>query len=267
LWDTRLGAAGSVTLMPLPGGGVVVSSRKGMIGLSAVGELLWEHGSAAKAFDWLLHEDRLIFSTLGESGSLWTVGETGPMVVATVAGGHLASVGDQIYVYSEQGVHRLDPKTLSAHLWYALPKGRLEEGSMVTLPGGGVLLTHADAYDRRLIALDADGTLSWQRSYARSAHGREHRLVMLDGCPYLVSHQRAAALNEVSVFLVGTDQARLTQIFATTGRNPRPDDTWVSVAAHGRLLLSISSGLGGGSVVALDVQSALEAVLQAASSR
>jgi murein DD-endopeptidase MepM/ murein hydrolase activator NlpD len=266
LWETRLGAAGSVTLMPLPGGGVAVSSRKGMIGLSAAGELLWEYGSAARAFDWLLHEEQLIFSTIGKGGSLWTADERGPVALPTPGGGYLVRVDDQIWVYAEQGIYRLDPKTFSAHLLYALPEGRLEQESMVALPGGGVLLTHADAYDRRLITLNADGTLGWQRSYARSAYGHEHRLVVLDGHPYLVSHQRVAALNKVSVFLVDVNRARLTQIFAITGRNPRPDDTWVSVAAHDRLLLSVGSGLGGGSIVALDVESALQAILQAASS-
>ncbi len=267
LWETRLGLAGAVTLMPLPGGGVAVSSRKGIIGLSAAGELLWERDPFAKAFDWLLYEDRLIFSTIGEGGSLWTADERGLVALPTPGGGYLVRVEDQIWVYGEQGVYCLDPEALSAHLLYALPEGRLEQGSMVALTGGGVLLTHADAYGRRLIALNADGSLGWQRSHARSAYGCEHRLVVLDGRPYLVSYQRAAALNDISVSLVDVNRVRLIQIFETTGRNPRPDDTWVSVASHGRLLLSVGSGLGGGSIVALDVQSAFETVLQVASSR
>jgi len=84
----------------------------------------------------------------------------------------------------------------------------------------------------------------------------EIAVIMNDGMAYRGQLERFD--NEVIV---------LTQVFETTGRNPRPDDTWVSVAAHGRLLLSIGSGLGGGSMIALDVQSALEAILQAASSR
>jgi hypothetical protein len=266
LWETKLGAASSVTLMPLPGGGVAVSSRKGMIGLSAAGELLWEHDSSVKAFDWLLHEDRLIFSTIGEEVSLWTADGSEPVALPTPGAGYLVRVKDQIWVYGDQGIYRLDPETFSADLLYALPEGRLEQGSMAALPGGGVLLIHADAHDKRLIALNADGTLGWQRLYGRSAHGHEHRLVVLDGRPFLVSHQRAAASNKVAVSLVDVDRARLTQLFVTTGRNPRPDDTWVSATTDGRLLLSVGSGLGGGSIVALDVQSALEAVLQAVSS-
>jgi outer membrane protein assembly factor BamB len=271
MWETRLDASGSVTLMPLPGGGVVVSFRQKMFGVSAAGELLWEHNSTAQAFDWVLFDDRLIFSMIGEGGAMWMADESGPVAWATTAsceasrrGGHLGIVGDQVLVYGENGVYWLNPETLSADLLYALPKSYIDRGDMVALPDGGVLLTHVDALDRRLIALNPDGTLRWQRScsYFTREHD-EQRLLVQDGHPYLVSHHRAGASNEISIFAIDLDRAALTWIFTASGRNHRPEDCWAFGIGGDRLLLNV----GNGSMIALDMQLALEAVLQATNSQ
>ena len=66
LWEIRLDASGSVTLTPLPNGGVVASFRQEMFGISASGRLLWTHDSPTQVLDWVLFGDRLIFSTTGE---------------------------------------------------------------------------------------------------------------------------------------------------------------------------------------------------------
>jgi outer membrane protein assembly factor BamB len=262
MWDIKLGAAGSAMLMPLPGGGVVASFRQKMFGVSEAGELLWKHNTTARVFDWVLFGDRVIFSTR-EDGSLWMADEAGPMLWTAPTSGYLVVVDDQILMYGEDGAYRLNPETLSVDLLYALPKGFLERGHIVTLPDGGLLLTHADAFDRRLIALNADGTLRWQRSYARTIQGHEHDLLVLDGRPYLVSYHRIAASNDVSVFAIDVNRARLTRIFAASGRILRPENRGVSVIGDDILLLSVGSGVERGNTVAIDAQLALEAVLQA----
>jgi hypothetical protein len=263
VWEAKLGEAGSVTLMPLPGGGIVASFRQKIFGFSAAGTLLWERDSAARAFDWVLSDERLVFSTIGEGGSMWTADEAGLVAATEPTSGHLVVVDDQVLVLGTNGVYRLDLEALSVDLLYALPKGLLERMDMVALPDGGVLLTHVNTYDRRLIALNGDGTLRWQRSFARSIQGQEHRLLVMDGRPYFVSSDRSAASNGVAVHAVDADGARLTRVFVASGRNPRREGMWVSATGDGRLLLSVSSGTGSGSIIALDTGSALEAVLQA----
>jgi outer membrane protein assembly factor BamB len=262
VWDIRLGAAGSATLMPLPGGGVVAAFRQKMFGVSAAGELLWKHNTTAQVLDWVLWGDRVIFSAI-EDGSLWTADEAGPMAWMAPTSGYLVVVDDKILMYGENGVYRLNPETLSVDLLYALPKGFIERGRMVTLSDGGLLLTHADAFDRRLIALNADGTLRWQRSYARTVQGYEHDLLVLDGRPYLVSYHRVAASSEVSVFAIDVNRARLVRIFVGAGRIVRPEYRGVCAIGDGILLLSVGSGVESGSIIAIDTQLALEAVLQA----
>jgi outer membrane protein assembly factor BamB len=259
LWQIKLDIVGVPTLMPLPGGGVVVCSRGRVFGVSAAGALLWERDGMGRPFDWALAEDRLILSTMrGEGASMWAVDESGPLAETAQVNGRPVIVGDQLWVYSGDGIYRLDPETLAAGLLYALPDVILWWGDIVALPDGGVLVAHTDAFDKRLIALDADGALRWQRSYAAIVRGQQH-LLQLDGRVYLVVQSDTGRSSEVSVFAIDMHSAEFTRIFTGGTLQPRPNDTWVFALDDGRMLLNI----GGGSMVALDPGVALEAVLNA----
>ena len=226
MWEIRLDAGGSVTLTPLPNGGVVASFRQKMFGISASGRLLWTYDSPAQVLDWVLLGDRLIFSTTGEDASVWEADETGLSAWAMPKSGQLVVVDDQLVVYSEDGVYRPSGDRLSADLLYTLPKRRLEQGDLVALADGGWLLIHADSFDKRLIALNGDGMLRWQRSVVRHFRGNEHHLLVVDGRPLIVSHRRAAADSELSVFGIDMDRGALVRLFAARGWTPRPGDIW-----------------------------------------
>jgi murein DD-endopeptidase MepM/ murein hydrolase activator NlpD len=257
-WKVKLEASGPVTLMPLPGGGVVASFRQKTFALSAVGTLLWERDALARPFDWALAGEQLIFSTAGDEAALCMADASGLTAWPVSLYGHLAVADGRIWVYGEEGVHRLAPETLSTELVYALPLGLLQWGDMVPLPDGGVLLTHSDAFDRRLIVLDGDGALRWERSYASFVQGYEQRLLVLDGQPYFVSQYRTGSFNEATVYAVDMDRAALTRIFAAGSRNPSPNDTWAHAIGAERLLINAGSGR----IIALDTRLALEAVSQ-----
>lgn len=263
MWKIKLGAAGSATLMPLPDGGVMVSSGRKIFGVSPAGVLLWEHDSSARVFDWALADDRLIFATSGEDGSIWTADESGPMAWQTPITGRPVVVGDQILVYAEDGIYRLNSEALSAELLYALPRGYLERGDIVALSDGGVLVTHKDPFDQRLIALNADGALRWQRSYSNMMQGRQQRLLVLDSRAYLVSQRHNTSSSEVSIFVIDINSAALTRIFTSGSRIPMLKDTWAFAIGDDRILANI----GGGSMVALDTRLAIEAVSQATNSQ
>jgi hypothetical protein len=203
------------------------------------------------------------------------VGAAGPEAWTTPTSGHLAIVQDQIWVYGENGVYRLNPDTLSADLAYALPKGYIERGDMIALPGGGVLLAHWDVSDRRLIALNADGTSRWGRSSRHFVHGRAQRLLLLNGRPYLVSQRNASGAIEISLFEIDVSRPGLTRLFTASGQSFLSDDTWVSAIGDGREPSSASTfgrdesnadgfllNVGSGVIVALDTQLAREIILQ-----
>ncbi len=262
LWEIKLDPLGFGTLLPLPGGGVVASSRRQLVGISPAGQLLWQQDATGRVFDWTLAEDLLIVSAEGRNGVLWTIGQAGPIAQVAHVGGRPVIVGDQVWVYAADGIYQLHPETLSAELLYALPYGSLWLGDMVALPGGGVLVAHTDRFDKRLIALDGDGGVRWQRSFADFIRGQPSLLV-LDGSAYLASLDATGSFSEVSIFAVDLNSAELTRIFTGGSRNPLPQDTWAFPSGDHRILINI----GGSSMALLDPQAALAAVSGAAGSQ
>ena len=266
-WESRLDASGSVTLVPLPNGGVVASFREKIFGISSSGRLLWTLDAPGRVLDWVRLGERLIVSTTGEDASAWEVDETGVRMAAMPIGGQMIIRDDRLVVYSEDGLYWAGSDASVADLLYPLPKQRLEQGDLVALADGGFLLKHADFFDTRLIALNGDGTLRWQRSVARTLRGNEHHLLMVDGYPLLASHRRSASPSELYIFGIDFDRGRLVRLFATEGWTLRPGDVWAYAVGPNRVLLNIGSGTGRGRLAALDIEVALESVTRATSAR
>lgn len=262
LWAIDLDMVGLENLMPLPDGGVVVFYRLRTFGLSPEGEVLWEHDSVGRTFDWTQVGDRLVFSTIQVDGALWFADATGLTLSSARVGGRIVQAGDHLWVYDGQAVYRLDGETLSAEQSYALPQGSAWLGSLAGLPDGGVLLIHRDRYDRRIIALNADGSLRWQRSYAGAIQELPN-LVVLDGSVYLVALDDSGSAIGVSVFAVNLETAELTRIFVGGSRNPTPGGTWVVPTRDDLLLISMADS----GIVALDAPLALDVVQSAADSQ
>ena len=229
LWEIQLGGVGIPTLVPLPGGGVALHTQRQLFGLSADGRLLWEHGPLDSPLNWTLASDHLILASAGADAMVWEIQRANPPTPAARIGGRLVASDGQVFVYNSTGVYRLSPDLQAASLIYLLPRAFPDTGDAIALPNGGVLVAHADQADARLIALNADGTLRWQRSYAparqaRSAAQAKARLVASDSHVYLVLHNDLSTSNVTDIFGVGTDGNRLVRIFAGGTRNLLQED-------------------------------------------
>jgi len=189
-------------------------------------------------------------------GSTWMIDQGQPVVLAQGKNGRPVFVGDQVWLYDDDGIYRLQLEPPSVDLMYTLPRGSPMLGDMVPLPdGGGVLVAHTDRSDKRLIALNTDGTVRWQRSFSDITRGLQ-RLLVLDGRVYLVSHDSFALSNRISIFAIDLNGAELTHIFDGGSRSPWQGDSWALAIGDHRLLISI----GGSGMAALDAQAAMEVV-------
>jgi len=270
-WKIQLDGVRVPTLMPLPDGGLVVSTRRmaysrsaegsdlsvkrRMFGVSARGSLLWEydvpapHDWAPADDRWALADDQLILSSSGGDASVWAIDKAGPRAWAAGSGGCPVFTGDGLFIYDQEGVYRLNPATQAAELLYALPRAYPDLGDMVVLPEGGLLVAHADRYDRRLIALNNDGSLRWQRSYAHVAPG-EPRLLTVGRQPFLLLQNDTASTTKIAIFAIDVAVPRVTHIASLGGpRTSRLEDTVAFAIDDDRIFIN----LAGGSTVALDI--------------
>ncbi len=252
-WEIDVDVTGLPTLLPLPGGGVLLLARQQMVALSGEGVELWRAELPARPFRWIVAADQLVITTAADANGLWTVDQGGAAAWPT-PGGQPVSVNGQIWVYAANGVYRLHEQTGAADWLLALPGGLLPDGGMVARPDGGVLLAHRDLYDHRLIALDGNGRVQWERSLRGMAAG-EVRLLAAHGRLYLLSQTSNDSHSELTLYAIDTAAAHLTRLLVGGSRAPLPAATWAAPA--GDLLLI---NVGGGNLVAINPLFALESV-------
>lgn len=252
-WEIDVAVTGLPTLLPLPGGGVLLLARQQMVAFSGEGVELWRAELPARPFRWTVAADQLVIATAADANGLWTADQSGATAWPT-PGGHPVSVNGQIWVYAANGVYRLHAPTGAADWLLALPGGLLPDGDMVARPDGGVLLAHRDLYDHRLIALDGDGRVQWERSLRGMAAG-EARLLAANGRLYLLNQTTNDSRSELTLYTIDTAAAHLTRLLVVGSRAPLPAATWAAPAGE---LLMIN--IGGGHLVAINPLFALESV-------
>ena len=256
-WDYDLRTWGRSTLLPLPGGGVAVFFARRMFGISPSGELLWKQEATGLPEYWALGDDHLVVSLQSRDVSLWTMTAASAVTWKPPIKGRPAIVGDQIWIHNDEGVYQLYPETLSAEVRHPLPVGISRLGAIVALSDGGILMAHLDYTDKRLIALNADGTMRWQRSYAGQIEG-QIRLHVAGDRVYATAQtdSRASTMSsfytssEISVFSIDLDTATLTRIFTAATRRPEPTYTAIHLVDGHRFLINI----GGVSLTLFDPQ-------------
>jgi outer membrane protein assembly factor BamB len=256
LWSADFDFVGFPTLMPLSDGGIAVAVRGQMVAISAEGQTLWEIEDIGQPFDWALTEDGLVFSTIGDEESLWTAdGEMDPVRWNRPLTGRFVAEKNRLWLLEANGIYQLDTQSQSAERLLALPPALLNFSDLAALPDGRLLLVHSDRHDRRLILLDSDNSVRWERSIAGIGNGKPC-LRILDDQVYLLSQNGNGFTTEIALFSVDIESAELTRIFTGGTRTSIPQNTFVRPTEDGLILLNI----GGGSLAAIDPELAHDLV-------
>lgn len=254
LWEVDVDVTGLPTLLSLPGGGVLLLARQQVIAISADGAELWRAELPARPFRWLPTPDQLIITTTDEANGLWTADQEGITGWPT-PGGHPALVNSAVWIYANGGVYRLNQRTQAADWLLPLPTGFLPDGDMVARPDGGALLLHVDLFDRRLIALDGDGRVQWERSLRGIPAGEVGLVVGGDGRVYLTAQTSRNETGQLTLYAIDVANPHLTRLLVGGAPLSFTSNTWATPAGD-LLLLNI----GGHYLAALNPLLALETI-------
>lgn len=254
LWRMEIELVGAYDLVPLPGGGIVVSTRSSLLAISQVGELLWRTEATAGIIDWAHVDGALIAVTRDRDAAIWIFDEKGASPWKLSIKGQRVVASEQPFIYAEDGVYRIDFDTQSAELFYSLPQGFTRSGDMVQLPDGGLLVAHTDLGDKRLIALDAGGELRWERSIADLPSSGINLMTLGSGSYMLTEYSRSGRTG-IDMFHIDLDDGDLTRIFSAGSRSAN-SAIWASAAGDETVLL----GIGGVGLAAFDPSAALDSV-------
>lgn len=256
LWDLQLhNVRGAPHLIPLPSGGVVLAVQQRMIAFAANGALLWRQPFEARPGEWLSLEDSVLLSATGAEAALWQLNARGLQSWHVRRAGHLAQTSDGVFLYDGQAVYRLHTTTQELSLFYDVADGLVAQGDMLALPDGALLLAHMDSGNRRLMALEGNGELRWERAYGDVMDGVP-RLMLSGGQPYLFDMHENGTWTHVGLYAVDSQTARLTWVFGGGTREPASNGTFLLGAQPGQFIINI----GGGSLVAFDANLAHQTV-------
>jgi hypothetical protein len=241
-WQTTLALNSSVRLLPLPDGGVLAATRTSLTAVSATGSPLWALPLESQVLDWQLRDEALYLTTDGNDGRLWRIqpDQAEPIVNLN---GKLALRRDGLWLYNRQGLYQINliSSKPTATLIYPLPTGTISLGDLLALPDGSLLLAHADIADRRLLQFDANGRLTWERSYAGEVAGNV-TLHLVNGQPYLAASIGSGNDGNLTIFALNQAQNSLTRLFEGGSRTPIAKDMWVTAVANSQLLINVGGG-------------------------
>lgn len=245
LWQVELDVFGTLTLLPLPDGGVVAAARQQLFAFDTEGTPLWASSHVGVVSDWAMTETALFITTTDGEHGLWQVDGAGITAWSGVASGQVVAAANHLWLYTRDMLYRLDTPTRTAQPVYALFPGLLSLSDALALPDGRLLLAHADSSDRRLLLFNPDGSLRWERSYEGLVAGAVH-LQQFGNQYYLVAQDDQSSTSHHYVYALDLERAELTHLFTGGTRSPQPNDTWIMPTPTGLLI-----NIGGGNLVAL----------------
>ena len=237
-WSVTLDAYRNTTLMPLPDGGLVITGEESAYAFSHTGDRLWHIDIDDAVSGWVEKDGELIFSS---GGDIWQVDAANSTTWQAGTQGKLANSGERLFLLSENGVYVLDMDAQTTEKVLELPHGFPRLGDIAPSPDGGVLITHTDTAGRRLIALNSDGSLRWERSFAGQSPGQVNFLGVEDKI-YLVSEHSDSSGSRVNVYRIDSESAELSQIFEGGTRSAIAANTWYSAVSDDLILLNIGGG-------------------------
>ncbi len=238
IWSTEMPVQGNIKLLPLSEGGVLGISRTGAFAASQAGELLWHEPDLNGLRD-SVHTDTLLIVLSDDRP--WAVDSDGARAWTGDLEGIQIMASETPLVYSADGLVRLDLSDLSHEQIYGLPPGNDRLATLTELPDGLSLLLHSDRFDQRLIALESDGSVRWERSIAE-LRIRAAELVTLNGDLFLVASYPLGNAAAIDIMLIDSRNGNLNRVFAGGTRTAAGDP--FELAVHDDQLLLDIDGVG-----------------------
>lgn len=238
-WEQDLGVNGSLTLLPLPGGGVVMALRQTMVAFSPEGEQLWEATGKGIITDWAQEGARVVFSTVGETSGVWRVTEAGVELLTDEVGGQVALGGGGVFVYTPTGLFRVDEGGVVTQV-YAFGRGS-GTGQLMPWAAGGVLVVQPDVGGTRLLGFDAAGEVVWARAL-RGVAGSTVGVAEWGGEVFLLSEESQGSAALVHLYQIDFENGVLTEIWRGGTRTASRGRTWLETGLSAGVVIQIGGG-------------------------
>ena len=240
-WQVPFTPTTRSVLIPSPDGGVIAHAGRDLIGLSATGDRRWRIENLPPPIDWLSDNGELLFTVGGDQPALYRLDRSGQLEQMASLAGRLAASDDQLFVYAPTALYRLSE---SPEVLKLLDRTVDARGSVIVTPDGGVLIAHSGVDGRRLIALQPDGSLRWDRSIQQITGEAPYLIVIKDDV--------YALTQEGDVWWIDQQVGEAQRVLDGVRLLTLPGDVRSVVTSDGTLIFDAR----GGRLIALDPRAA-----------
>jgi hypothetical protein len=216
---------------------VIAHDGRQLIGWSSLGDQLWRVENLPPPIDWLRANGDLLLTAGGDQPALYRLDRSGALTHLAALSGRLAVSGDHLFVYAPTALYRLSE---TPQLLKQLDRTGTNQGGLIVTPDGGVIVAHHGVNGRRLIALQPDGSLRWERSIQSITGGAPH-LISIKGEVYAVTQ-------EGDVWWIDQKLGEAQRVLDGTRLLTLPGSVRSVITAAGTLIVDAR----GGRLVALD---------------
>jgi hypothetical protein len=244
LWQVDFEQRGSPHLLPLPQGGVIIWIEGNFYEVSLQGEVVRLSETVLWLDAWASAEDGVVFTTADDAPALWQITDAGLVRLANGINGIPIVSSGNLYIYGETGVYRYDRGTRSGELVYPLERALTTLGDALALPDGGLLLAHRDGHDQRLLALNPDGSLRWEYSYAKLMRGQPD-LIYHNEDIFMVVVGEQMAKARITLVQIDPLGGQLLHLFDGETPDPVLIDVWIASDANDTILINLGGGMLG----------------------
>jgi hypothetical protein len=236
VWQIETHHIGGLELIPLPNNWLALVQGTSLTALDPSGNIAWQAELNGRLQGWVRLDDQVLIATDGLRPDLWSVNLEGAQAWGIELSGRLLASHSAVFVYSRQGLYRLDMSSQQAQPWIAWEMADLDSAQVIELPDGGFLVNLDSLQENRLIWLDQEGEILEQVRFDEALDLDQATLVARGDGIYLVTQLRETSSVVLSAFrLVASN--RLELVFRTVTRQPLISESWATEIDQGLLLV------------------------------
>ncbi len=168
IWQVELDSARALALIPQREGLIILEGET-WHALTASGRERWTTPAGGRVESWVGIDDGVLLAIGGDEPDLWTLSNAGAQAWDRGKSGVLFNVGGRLLLYAEDALYKLELQSRGLERLLAWNHAQLEHAGALEMPLGRMLLSHKDVNDHRLMMLDPQGWVLWERSLASIA--------------------------------------------------------------------------------------------------
>jgi murein DD-endopeptidase MepM/ murein hydrolase activator NlpD len=235
VWLTETHHIGGLTLLAMPNNWLGLVQGTSLTVIDPGGGITWQADLEGRLQSWLQVDGQLLITTDGLHPEIWSITHDGAQAWGVDISGVLLSTPSGPFLYTRDGLYRLDTSLRQAEEWIAWDMADLDSAQVIELPDGEFLVNLRSLESSYLIWLAQNGELIERARYDEAIDHDQAVIHTLGDDVFLVTQIRGTSSLTAAVYQI-IPPNRLQLVFRTVTRRSYVSEGWSTVVNDSLLL-------------------------------